>query len=66
MIRRLFEKLRLIKPRQPHLPQTNVKESASRNPNPYKLVYWRPDWSESKTKRNNTKYWQFEIKHNGL
>ena len=24
MIRRLFEKLKLIKPRQPHLPQTNV------------------------------------------
>lgn len=24
MIRRLFEKLKLVKPRQPHLPQTNV------------------------------------------
>jgi len=27
MIRRLFEKLKLIKPRQPHLPQTNVRRS---------------------------------------
>jgi hypothetical protein len=27
MIRRLFEKLKLIKPRQPHLPQTNVSGS---------------------------------------
>jgi hypothetical protein len=27
MILRLFEKLKLIKPRQPHLPQTNVSGS---------------------------------------
>ena len=27
MIRRLFKKLKLIKPRQPHLPQTNVSGS---------------------------------------
>lgn len=27
MLRRLFEKLKLIKPRQPHLPQTNVSGS---------------------------------------
>ncbi|MBB5334497.1 hypothetical protein [Chryseobacterium koreense] len=27
MIRRLFEKLKLIKPRQPYLPQTNVSGS---------------------------------------
>lgn len=26
-MRRLFEKLKLIKPRQPHLPQTNVSGS---------------------------------------
>ena len=25
MIKRLFEKLKLVKPRQPHLPQTNVR-----------------------------------------
>ena len=66
MIRRLFEKLKPIKPRQPHLPQTNVSGSASRKLNPYQLVYWRSDWSESKTRRNNTKYWEFEIQHNGL
>lgn len=33
MIRRLLEKLKLIKPRQPHLPQTNVSGSASKNGN---------------------------------
>ncbi len=27
MIRRFFEKLKLIKPRQPHLPQANVSGS---------------------------------------
>lgn len=27
MLRILFEKLKLIKPRQPHLPQTNVRRS---------------------------------------
>ena len=66
MYRRLLELLKLVKPRQPHLPQTNVSGSASRKPNPYQLVYWRSDWSESKTRRNNTKYWKFEIEHNGL
>jgi len=50
----------------PQLQQCNVSGSASRKPNPYQLVYWRSDWSESKTRRNNTKYWEFEIEHNGL
>ena len=66
MYRRLLELLKLVKPRQPHLPQTNVSGSASRKSNPYQLVYWRSDWSESKTRRNNAKYWEFEIEHNGL
>lgn len=34
--------------------------------NPYTLVFYRSDWSEGKTRRNNTKYWEWEIKHNGL
>ena len=66
MYKRLLELLKLVKPRQTHLPQTNVSGSASRKPNPYQLVYWRSDWTESKTRRNNTKYWEFEIEHNGL
>jgi hypothetical protein len=66
MIRRLLELLHLIKPKKPRLQQTDVSGSASRKPNPYQLVYWRSDWSESKTRRNNTKYWEFEIEHNGL
>lgn len=38
----------------------------SKKHNPYRLVYYRSDWSESKTKRNNTNYWRFEIEHNGF
>jgi hypothetical protein len=48
------------------LPNPMLADSACQKPNPYKLVYWRSDWSERKTKNNNMKYWQFEIQHNGL
>ena len=65
-MKRLIEKLKLMFTRQPRFRQTCVSGSASRKPNPYQLVYWRSDWSESKTRRNNTKYWEFEIEHNGL
>lgn len=34
--------------------------------NPYELVYWNADWSESKTRRNNKKYWEWEMKYNGF
>jgi len=66
MYRRLLELLKLVKPRQPHLPQTNVSGSASRKPNPYQLVWYRRGWSKTRTEKNNAKYWQFEIEHNGL
>lgn len=35
MYRRLLELLKLVKPRQPHLPQTNVSGSAYRYPMTY-------------------------------
>lgn len=66
MIRRLLEALHLIKPQKPRLQKTDVSGSASRNINPYKLYYWRSGWSESKTRKNNTKYWEWEIKYNGF
>lgn len=66
MYKRLLELLKLIKPRQPHLPQTNISGSASRKPNPYKLVWYRADWSKTKTEKNNAKYWEWEIVHNGF
>jgi hypothetical protein len=34
--------------------------------NPYSLVYYRNDWSESKTEINNAKYWTWEIENNGF
>ena len=66
MYRRLLELLKLVKPRQPHLPQTNVSGSASRKPNPYQLVWYKQGWSKTRTEKNNAKYWEFEIEHNGL
>lgn len=35
-------------------------------PNPYSLVWYRSDWSESKTAKNNARYWEWEIVHNGF
>lgn len=35
-------------------------------PNPYQLVWYKQGWSNVKTKKNNAKYWLFEIEHNNL
>lgn len=43
-----------------------VSGSASRKPNPYELVWYKQGWSKTRTEKNNAKYWQFEIEHNGL
>ena len=66
MIRRLLEALRLIKPQKPRLQQADVSGSASRKPNPYQLIWYKQGWSKTRTEKNNAKYWQFEIEHNGL
>ena len=66
MIRRLLELLHLIKPQKPRLQQTDVSGSAFRKPNPYQLVWYKQGWSKTRTEKNNAKYWQFEIEHNGL
>ena len=34
--------------------------------NPYSLVWYRADWTKRKTRENNAKYWQWEIKHNNF
>lgn len=66
MIRRLLEALMLVKPPKPHLPQANVSGSASPQANPYTLVWYRADWSKTKTEKNNAKYWEWEIMYNGF
>jgi hypothetical protein len=53
-------------PRQPHLPQPNVSGSASCNPNPYQLIWYKQRWSEKRIRKNNSKYWEWEIVHNGF
>lgn len=34
--------------------------------NPYQLVWYRADWSDAKVKKNNTKYWEWEMKYNNF
>ena len=34
--------------------------------NPYKLIWYKSGWSESKTDQNNALYWAWEIIYNGL
>jgi hypothetical protein len=51
---------------QSALRKTNVSGSASRKPNPYQLVCYKQGWSENRVRKNNSKYWEWEIVHNGL
>ena len=66
MYRRILELLKLIKPQKTHLQQTDVIGSASRKPNPYQLVWYRQGWSKNTVRKNNSKYWEWEIVHNGF
>lgn len=66
MHKRLLELLHLIKPQKPSFCQTPVSGSASRKPNPYEIIWYKAGWSKTRTEKNNAKYWQFEIEHNGL
>lgn len=56
MIRRLLEILNLIKP----------LKTSSKKQNPYTLLWYRKGWSENKVKKNNSKYWEWEMIHNGF
>jgi len=40
--------------------------SIDKKPNPYELIWYKQGWSKTRTKKNNAKYWKFEIEHNGL
>ncbi len=56
MIRRLLQVLGLIKPSK-----TSLKKQ-----NPYILIWYRKGWSENKVKKNNSKYWEWEMIHSGF
>ena len=66
MYRRLLELLHLIKPQKPRLQQTDVSGSAFRKANPYQLIWYKQGWSTNRVKKNNSKYWEWEIVHNGF
>ena len=51
---------------QPLLHKTDVSGSASRKPNPYQLIWYKQGWSENRVRKNNLKYWEWEIVHNGF
>jgi hypothetical protein len=34
--------------------------------NPYQLIWYKQGWSEQRIKKNNTKYWEWEIKYNNF
>jgi hypothetical protein len=53
MIRILFEKLKLIKPRQPHLPQTNVSGSLHSESDTLKEI-WKYTCSKCGKGNNDT------------
>ena len=61
MIRRLLELLHLIKPQKTRLQQTDVSGNASRNPNPYHLIWYKQGWSEKRVRKNNSAYWEWEM-----
>jgi hypothetical protein len=45
---------------------TKPRVSGSTSKNPYELIYYKKGWSENKTRKNNIKYWQWEIDNNGF
>ena len=42
----------------------NLKEVKSNNP--YQLIWYKEGWSEKKIRKNNTKFWEWEIKKNNF
>lgn len=65
MIRRLFEKLKLIKPRQPHLPQTNVVRSVSLANTLMEDKWWCPNCNKWVSPRDVTYEETHDIRSGG-
>lgn len=40
--------------------------SSEKKQNPYELIWYMQGWSKTRVKKNNTKYWQWEINYNGF
>jgi len=61
-----------MKPMKSNLKSENKPDSEGttdnppRKANPYELIWYKQGWSENKVARNNWKFYEFEIKHNGL
>jgi hypothetical protein len=34
--------------------------------NPYQLIWYKHDWTQTQTDANNAKYWEWEFQYNGF
>lgn len=41
-------------------------EPPSKSKNPYELIYYKQEWSAKRTRKNNDKFWEWEILNNGF
>jgi hypothetical protein len=41
-------------------------ELPKRPENPYELIWYRQGWSDKRVAKNNTKYWEWEMKYNNF
>lgn len=46
--------------------QQQFFKEKERKTNPYQLIWYKQGWSQTKVRKNNDKYWKFEIEHNGF
>ena len=46
--------------------KTLVKKKITKSKNPYNLIWYKEGWSKTRTEKNNTKYWLWEMEFNGF
>ena len=57
-----FKKIKLLSLFKRKQPPTKVDAEIKKNP--YELVWYRQGWSEQKTAKNNSKFWEWEWENN--
>jgi len=51
---------------QGHEANTMLAAVRDKKKNPFQLIWYKAEWSEARTAKNNQKFWEWEIKHNGF
>jgi hypothetical protein len=62
LIKRLFKG----RTKQCNIQNVVCSASSEKKQNPYMLLWYKQGWSEKRIAINNSKYWQWEIEHNGF